>query len=238
MSFHFRQKEPHSIIEKYNPESAGVVEIQRLFNTLYHKGGSKRIKSLMVTSAMPQEGKSTLVGYLGLVAAYANLRTVILDADMRRPFQHHLLQMPRFPGLTDYLQKEAELDQVIHSTKLENLKLIPGGNTVSSPTELLQIGISDVKVLLDQCYIHFDVVLVDVPPVVPVHDAESLGPLVDGVALIVMSGKTYREIIERAVELLQKSDCHLLGLILNNMTSALPYYYEPKSYRYPYTEEK
>jgi capsular exopolysaccharide synthesis family protein len=179
-----------------------------------------------------------LVGYLGLVAAYANLRTVILDADMRRPCQHHLLQMPRFPGLTDYLQKEAELDQVIHSTKLENLKFIPGGNTVSSPTELLQIGISDVKVLLDQCYIHFDVVLVDVPPVVPVHDAESLGPLVDGVALIVMSGKTYREIIERAVELLRKSDCHLLGLILNNMTRALPYYYEPKYYHYPYAEEK
>jgi Mrp family chromosome partitioning ATPase len=120
-----RNKRILNIIEHYDPESAGVIEIQRLFNTLYSKGSSKGLKSLMVTSAMPQEGKSTLVGYLGLVAAHANLRTVILDADLRRPVQHHLLQMPRSPGLTDYLQGEAEIDQTIHDTKVENLKLAP-----------------------------------------------------------------------------------------------------------------
>lgn len=228
-----KKKQRETLIEQYDPESYGIIEIQRLFKTLYRKGGSSGIISLMMTSAIPQEGKSLLVGNLALVAAHANQRAVIIDADMRRPVQHSQFVVPPSPGLSDYLQKEAEFDQILHQTLNPNLTLIPCGTQVPSSGELLQLSTAEFKALLDQCNMHFDVVVVDVPPVIPVNDAEMIAPLVDAVVLTVMSGKTFREIIERALELLQKSGCNLLGLVLNNVEGVLPYYYEHRYYQYP-----
>ena len=186
----------------------------------------------MVTSPMPQEGKSILVGTLALIAAHANLRTLVLDADLRRPAQHHLFPTPPVPGLSDYLLNDVEFDQAIHNTAQENLKLIPCGSRISAPGGLLYSKTPDIKALLDQCHANFEVVLVDVPPVVPVNDAELIGSLIDGVALVVKAGKTYQEIIERALGLLQRANCNVLGMVLNNVTRALPYHYEHQYHQY------
>ena len=233
MKLFSKKKKPVNLIKAFDPESPGIIEIQRLFKTIYGKGpSSSGLRSLMVTSTMPQEGKSILSGNLGLVAAQANQHTLIIDADMRRPTQHRHFPVSPSPGLSDYLLKEVELDQAIHNTTLEHLKLLPCGSRVTAPGGLLQSDISEFKALLDQCYMHFDIVIVDVPPVVPVNDAELIAPLADGVAFVVMSGKTYRELVQRGLELLQKSHCNIVGIILNNMKRALPYHYEHKYYHY------
>ncbi len=230
MKFIFKRKKTPNIIDQYNPESPSGIECQRLFKMLFTKGASSGITSLMVTSSLPQEGKSILIGNMALVAAGANQRTVIIDADMRRPVQSRRLHLPLTPGLSNYLQKEVEFDQILYDTKRENLKLIPSGNRVSSPSGLLQLSIPEFKALLNQCQMFFDVVFVDTPPVIPVNDSEIIAPLVDGVVLIVMAGKTYREIITRTLDLLGKSNCNLIGMILNNLTTALPYYYSDSYY--------
>lgn len=230
--FKKKKKREPSLLEQYDPESFGAIEIQRLFRMLYRKGSGSGFMSVMVTSPLPQEGKSLLVGNLALVAAHAHQRTLILDADMRRPIQHRQFHLPSSPGLSDYLQKAAEFDQIFHNTELENLKLIPCGSRVFSPSALLQLGIPDFKGLLDRCQMDFDIVFVDVPPVIPVNDAERIASLVDGVVLVVTSGKTYREIIDRALKLLDRSNCNLLGMVLNNVKGVLPYYYESSYSQY------
>lgn len=233
MKFSFKKKKRPNILKMYNPESPGTIEVQRLFKTLYSKGGAgSGFRSLMITSAMPEEGKSIFVTLLALVAAYANQRALIIDADLRRPVQHKQFLIPPSPGVSDYLLKDAELDEAIQNTGVENLKIIPCGSRVSSPGGLLHANTNALKILFDQCQMHFDVILVDVPPVVPVNDPELIGSMVDGVALIIKSGKTYRELIDRALELLQQANCNLLGLVLNNVTQALPYHYDHKYYHY------
>lgn len=229
----FRRKRTLNLIEQYDSEAPGTIEVQRLFKTIYGKGVN-RLKSLIVTSAMPQEGKSLLVGNLALVAAHADRKTLIIDADMRRPCQHHQFRVARTPGLSEYLTQDATVDQVIHDTDLENLKLIPCGARVPSPGGLLQSNLDILRQLLDQSSLCHEVILIDVPPVVPVNDTEWLSALVDGVILVVMAGKTYREILDRAIELLRQSNCNLLGIVLNNVSHALPYYYEHRYYGYRY----
>jgi capsular exopolysaccharide synthesis family protein len=230
-----KDKRPSNMLKLYDPDSPAIIEVQRLFKTLYGKGGaSSGLRSLMITSAMPDEGKSVLVGLLGIVAAHGNQRTLIIDGDLRRPVQHHQFPVPSAPGLSDYLLQESDFDQVIQDTGLENLSLIPCGNRVSSPGGLLHANTVTMKGLLDQCQVHFDVVIVDIPPVVPVNDPEVVGSMVDGVTLVIKSGKTYRELIERALELLGEANCNMLGFVLNNMNRTLPYYYEHRYYRYGY----
>jgi Mrp family chromosome partitioning ATPase len=249
-----RRQRPN-ISRVYNPESAEIVEIQRLFKTLYSKGrAGGEIKSLMVTSPMPREGKSLIVGCLALVAAHADLRTIIIDADLRRPTQHLQFSISRFPGLSDYLlASEEEYEKTVHSLRLENLrgleelenyefilenlKIIPCGSRANSPGGLLHSNPLKIKALLDWCHVEFDVALVDVPPLIPVNDAELIATLVDGVALVVKSGETHREIVERTLEILRKGNCNLLGMILNNITGALPYHYETKYYDYYYHKQ-
>ena len=231
--FFGKRRKSSSIIGQYDSESHGTMEIQRLFRMLYGKGESNSgVRTVMVTSAVPREGKSAIAGRLALVAGHMKRQTLVIDADMRNPTQHHLFQLAHSsPGLSDYLQGEAELSQIIHNTELENLKVIPSGTRVAAPGGLLQVTVSDLKTLLTHCGMHFDVVLVDTPPVLPVTDAELIAPLVDGVALVVKAGKTYREVVERAKELLQRLDCNLLGIVLNNMHDVLPHQYESRYYR-------
>ena len=252
LPFWTTQKRRANISRVYNPESAEIVEVQRLFKTLYSKGrAGGEVKSLMMTSPMPREGKSLIVGCLALVAAHADLSTIIIDADLRRPTQHMQFGISRFPGLSDYLlSSEETYEKALHSPQLENLRglerlenydlilnnlrVIPCGSQSNSPGGLLHSNPLRIKALLDWCHVNFDVVLIDVPPLIPVNDAELIGSLVDGVALVVKSGETHREIVDRALEILRKSNCNLLGIILNNITGALPYHYQTKYYDYYY----
>ena len=225
-----------TIWEYYQDESISTVEFRRLAQNI-NPNSKKSINSILITSAMPGEGKTLLAAHLAITMAKDEEKKVLLiDCDMRRPSVHSLFGIERKAGLTSFLEETATLEEIIKDTELENLKIIPGGSRIPSITHLLKKG--KMNELLDECKSKFDFVICDAPPVIPVHDSELLSQYLDGVVLVVLAGKTFREIVERAIQYLKEAHANVLGVVLNDVDGKLPYYYHSKYYRHYYGERE
>lgn len=184
-------------------------------------------KSIMVTSALPGEGKSTITTNLGVVMAQADLKTIIVDADLRRPTQHNIFQIPNSKGLTDFLLDAAEpdLNDYLKKTSVKNLYLLTSGVLPSNPSELL--GSQRMGRLLVSLDEFADIVIFDTPPIVTFTDAAVLSTRVDGVVLVTLAGQTPLDVVKQASKNLQQVGANLLGGILNGVASKEEdYYYE------------
>ena len=189
------------------------------------------LRSLVVTSAQPQEGKTTTAANLAVVMAQAGHKVILIDADMRKPSQHRLFDVPKAPGLTDALLAAVQPEP--QHTFVENLRLIPSGKIPPNPSELL--GSQRMRQLLDDLQSAADIVIIDAPPLLPVTDAQVLSTQVDGTLLLVNAGIN-RSAVIRAVEALDRVNARLLGLAFNRLTkSSGDYYY---SYDYYYVEDE
>ena len=116
---------------------------------------------------------------------------------------------------------------------IDNLKIIPSGRVVASPSQLL----ASAEDALDRCKEQFDIIICDSPPIMPVDDAGILAPYMDGVLLVVLAGKTDRVVVKRSLEILSDANAKVLGVALNNLHGTLPYYYDYKYYRYRYEKK-
>jgi len=225
-----------TIFEYYRDESASTIEFRRLARNINPNSG-KSINSILITSAVPSEGKSLVAANLAITIAKDEGKNVLLiDCDMRKSSIHSLFGIEREAGLSSFLEGAATLEEIIKDTELENLKIIPGGSEVPSPTHLLKK--EKTKELLSECKSKFDFIICDAPPIVPVHDSEILSQYVDGVLLVVLAGKTFRQIVTRATELLEEAHANVLGVILNDIQGNLPYYYHPRYYHHYYKERE
>jgi succinoglycan biosynthesis transport protein ExoP len=185
-------------------------------------------KTIMVTSPTPGEGKSTTATNLGVVMAQAGLKTIIVDADLRRPVQHQLFQVANLGGLTDLLcSPELEINSHLRNTSIENLQLLTCGVIPPNPSELL--GSQRMGQMLDRLSELADVVIFDSPPAVGVADAIVLSNRVDGVVLVIQAGQTRRDMARQAVSNLEQAGAHFLGTVLNRVTRKQGGYYY---YRY------
>jgi capsular exopolysaccharide synthesis family protein len=174
-------------------------------------------KTIMVTSSTPQEGKSVTAANLGVVMAQSGLKTILVDADLRRPTQHQIFQVPNLAGLTNLLcSPELEINDHLRNTNVENLHLITCGVLPPNPSELL--GSQRMRQLLASLNQMADVVILDSPPVVAVTDAAVLSNRVDGVVLVTYAGQTRRDVARQAVLNLQQAGANLLGGVLNGIS--------------------
>jgi non-specific protein-tyrosine kinase len=190
-------------------------------------------KTIMVTSSTPQEGKSVTAANLGVVMAQAGLKTIILDADLRRPVQHQIFQLPNLGGLTDLLcSPDLEINDHLRNTSVENLHLITSGVLPPNPSELL--GSQRMRQLLASLNQMADVVILDSPPVVTVTDAAVLSNRVDGVLLVTYAGQTRRDLARQAVLNLRQAGANLLGGVLNGISRREGSY----SYHHYYTPNR
>jgi succinoglycan biosynthesis transport protein ExoP len=172
------------------------------------------IKSIMVTSPGPGEGKSITVANLGLIMAQAGLKTIIVDSDLRQPVQHQIFKMPNAGGLTDLVRSpELEINRHLKHTEIENLQVITCGTLPPNPAELL--GSQRMGQLLAGLSEMADVVIYDSPPAVVVADTAVLSRRVDGVVLVVEAGQTRRDVARQAILNLQQAGAHMLGGVLN-----------------------
>ncbi|HMQ51168.1 MAG TPA: polysaccharide biosynthesis tyrosine autokinase [Anaerolineae bacterium] len=174
------------------------------------------VKSIMVTSPSTSEGKSVTVANLGMVMAQADLKTIIVDTDLRRPRQHEIFQIPNVGGMTDLLREpEPDFKSYVRKTNIENLHLIPSGVLPPNPSELLS---SDrMKQVLTKLTELADVVIFDSPPVLAVADAAVLSNRVDGVLMVIHARHTRRNLARQALSILQQADANLLGGVLNQV---------------------
>jgi len=186
------------------------------------------IRSLVVTSPGPSEGKTTTAANLAVVMAQAGKKVVLIDADLRKPAQHRLWAAPNTVGLTGLLLQEEQperLDFVLTPTKVENLWLITSGQLPHNPSELL--GSQKLQRLVERLLQDYDYLIFDAPPALAVTDPIVLGQSLDGVLLVVDSGGTREPALAQTVQALAKVQAHIIGVVLNKfpVKSGGYYYY-------------
>lgn len=202
-----------------------------LRTNLQFSGIDAPLKTVLVTSASPSDGKSSVVANLAAVMAQSEKEVVLVDGDMRRPTLHKVLKLSNRIGLSDYFIRAPEkMTGVVKKTKVNGLSIITSGSLPPNPSELLGSSrMQDVLRLLEK---HFDMVLLDSPPLLAVTDALILAKSVDGVLLVVDPKKTKRGAIRQAIEQLQRLDARLLGVVLNNIKVKRSSYYYNRDYYY------
>lgn len=202
------------IITLTDPRSPAAEAYRTLRTNLTFAGLDEPIETLVVTSAAPDEGKSTVLANLAVTMAQGERHTVLVDADLRRPRQHELFGVPNDRGLTTMILEEAALDNppLLH-VGVEGLWLMPSGPLPPNPADIL--GSRKMEEVISALKDRADIVLFDAPPAVAVTDAAVLGTKVDGVLLVVTAGRTRREHAQRAKELLERVHVRIVGAVLN-----------------------
>jgi len=199
----------------------GTEQFRTLRSRLYLTREKMPLKKILVSSALPKEGKSFTSANLAQVLARQHGRRVLLiDADMRGPRLHLMLGTEPAPGLCDYLQGTSDELAIMQRGPMENLFFVPSGKHIADAAELVANG--RLKLLLDRIESLFDWIVIDSPPAVPVSDATILAKSCDGVVLVVRSNATPIEMARRARE--EFPDEILLGVVLNGTDhDSIPY---------------
>ncbi len=214
------------LIAAEHPRSP-ISEAYRVLRTSIQFSAIDRpVRTLLVTSANPTEGKSTTLANLGVVMAQAGLSVIAVDSDLRRPVLHKFFKLSGKEGLTNaLLQDEPGLDGYLQATAVDNLRVLTSGPLPPNPSELL--GSQRMKRLLESLAGQADIVLLDSPPTLAVTDAAVLASQADGVLMVADAGKTRRGMAQRAVENLSKVGANLVGAVLNRLSrrAAGDYYY-------------
>jgi capsular exopolysaccharide synthesis family protein len=199
----------------------GTEEFRTLRSRLYHLREKMTLKKILVTSALPREGKSFTSSNLAqVVVRQHGRRALLIDADLRAPRLHQMLGTTSDPGLSDYLTGKSDEFSIMQRGPLENLFFIPSGTGAADPAEL--VGNGRLKLLLQRVEPLFDWIIIDSPPAVPVSDASVLAKACDGVLMVVRSNSTPVDLARRARQ--EFPDEMLIGAVLNGTSEdALPY---------------
>lgn len=183
----------------------------------------QQLKTILVTSSTPGEGKSTNAANLGVVFAQEGKRVLIIDGDMRKPTLHHTFKTFNKIGLSNVIAKKATYFETVQETFIVGLNVITSGPIPPNPSELLSSKAMDV--LLLDVKKDYDIIIVDSPPLLSVSDAQILANKCDGILLIVNTGVVDKRAVKKAKGLLSASHTKILGVVLNN-------YKTPRHYNY------
>lgn len=205
-----------------NPRSPIAEAFRSLRTNIEFAGVVEPIKTILVTSPGPQEGKSTVTANLAAVMHQGGKRVVVVDGDMRRPRLHKIFGMNNLTGLSSLFRGQANITEVIVK-RMNNLFVLTSGAVPPNPAELLGSKIMD-RILASVLGMG-DIVIIDSPPLV-VTDPVVLSTKVDGVILVINPGKTKREALKAAMLQFERSDARILGVVVNQIGKNTAYYYE------------
>lgn len=212
------------LITKLNPKSPISEQYRTIRTNIQFSSIDKEIRSLIVTSPGPGEGKTTTIANLAVVFAQQGKTVLLIDADMRKPTVHYTFNLMNTIGLTNVLTRQMDLMEAVVQTDEKKLYVLPSGPIPPNPAELL--GSKAMDEFLERVYEEFDVVLFDTPPILAVTDAQIMANRCDGTILVVSSGKTEIEQAIKAKEMLQAANARILGVVLNNKkVKGNQYYY-------------
>ena len=204
-------------------------------NIKFSNIAGKELKTIMLTSSTPNEGKSTTISNLAVVMAQAGHSVVVCDCDFRNPTQHKIFDLPN-KGLSNCVSTGSNVMEIVQPTKIPNLYVLTSGPVAPNPSELL--GSQNMVDIFEELKQHFDYVLVDTPPVMPVTDAAVVSGKVDGTILIIASGEVSPSIAVEAKKRLEQAGAHMLGVVLNKVDVASTGHYGYGYYYYYGTEHE
>lgn len=220
------------LITHYDPKSLPAEAFRTLRSNLEFLSLDKKGKSFLITSSFVQEGKTFNAVNLALSMAQTGSRVLLLEADLRRPVIHRTFGLERTPGLadcvlgnyqwkdtvntvTDVMLGDFELEEILRTPGLDNLHIITAGTKPPNPAEILRS--KRFGEFLQEAYQHYDIIIIDAPPILPVVDATEIGPLVDGVIIVYTVGKIGRGVLKRAKMSMDNIHAKVWGVILNNV---------------------
>jgi capsular exopolysaccharide synthesis family protein len=180
------------------------------------------LKTIVVTSTGPGEGKTTTAINLAVVFAQDQYKVLVIDADLRRPKIHKVLNLASNKGLTDILVRHSGFRSYVKKIERYKIDLITSGRIPANPSEMLNSN--TFKELLAGIKEEYDIVIIDSPPVLSVTDAVILSKMADGTLVVACSGKVRGDDLKKTVEILEKVDSNIIGIVLNKTTNSKRYY--------------
>lgn len=218
-------RQRRQLITHNQPKSPVAEQFRNIRTNIEFAAVDKEIQSILFTSANPSEGKTTTTGNMAVAFAQQGKKVLLVDADLRKPAMHHMFQVDNIFGLTNVLTRSESFERCLQATKVENLHFLPCGPIPPNPAELL--GSNSMQEFLEQAYRVYDLVIFDLPPILPVSDAQIMANQCDASVLVVRSESTEKEAAVRAKGLLESTKGKLLGVILNDREreQSLYYYY-------------
>ena len=224
------------LILSYNTDSAPAEAFRTLRTRLqFSKLEPEPIKSILITSSIPREGKTIISANLAASFSLSH-KVLLLDCDFRKPRLHNIFNQKRYPGLCDYLFGTVSLDEIIRETQFENLSLITCGTIPTNPAEL--IASKHMQNFLNSIKPKYDYVITDSPPLATVTDAELLSSYSDGTVVVTLANKTRLDLLINTIDTLNKINDTFIGVILNNFDYQATYGSYYKYYYYYYGSEK
>jgi len=200
-----------------------------VYSNLRRQSKTSNSKSFLITSSRRGEGKSTLTAYLAVtIAQFSHRKVLVVDADLRRPKMHTLLGLKNAGGLLECLIGTEEPLSAIKKTELDNLDVITAGGATKEPSRYFESEM--LRETFEKVKFYYDIVLIDSAPVLAVSDTLFLGAESDAVIMVVLAGVTPSEVVARAKSTLMDANVNLIGVLVNNVSEVLPYYYDYKYY--------
>lgn len=215
------------IVEK-NSKSISAEAYKTLRTNIQYSSFDKEIKTILVTSTIPGEGKSTIAGNLALSFAQQDKKVLVIDCDLRKPSLHKIFKLSNLKGLSDIIVGNSDLEKAMYNYK-DNFDILTSGKIPPNPSEIL--ASNAMTALLEKLKTKYDIIIIDSAPLQAVSDAQIISNKVDGTLLVIRAGVTKREAILQAKELLNKVNAKILGVVLNgveNNSEKHYYYYESK----------
>ena len=213
------------LVTLQNPTSSAAEAYRELRTNILFSALDKPIKTLIVTSPAPDEGKSVTIANLAVTMAQAGHTTILVDADLRRPSQHTLWEIGNQTGLTSMMLDATLDDPPLQGVNVENLAVLPSGPLPPNPADLFSTKRMDAVIAALSAKAEY--VLFDAPPVLAVTDTAILASKLDALLLVIKAGATRRDHAQRAKELLERANIRVIGVALSNAprdTSMNAYY--------------
>ncbi|MFH1458937.1 MAG: CpsD/CapB family tyrosine-protein kinase [Candidatus Omnitrophota bacterium] len=211
------------VVSYYSPGSVLAEQYRNIRTYISSLNGGILCRSLCISSANSGEGKSiTCVNLAVAMAEDKEKKIVIVNSDFRFGSLESLLNIKAEKGLSDYLNNQAALNEVLVPTEIENLKILPAGNIPENPAEIF--ASQKLKELVVDLEKNYNYIIFDTPAIIPFAEGKILGPCVDGVLLVVQAGKTRREVVWRIEEELKSVRAKILGVVLTNVEYYIPEY--------------
>ena len=211
------------LVTHADPRSPVAEAYRSLRTNIAYAKAHQDLRTIVLTSPGPSDGKSTTAANLAISFAQQGQRTLLIDADLRRAVLDGTFDVTRSPGLTDVLVGHAALTDAVRTTEVPSLSVLPSGQFPPNPSELL--GSPAMQNVLHDAQGMFDIVLFDTPPLLAVTDAAVLSTMVDGTILVVRMGSTTRDAVRQAAMRLRNVRARVLGAVLNDMSSKAGSYY-------------
>ncbi len=226
----------NELLSGHDPLSSFSESYRALRTSLLLSSAEHAPRTMLITSSHPAEGKTTIVANTAISLAQTGARVLVLDADMRRPRCHKILSTKNDLGLSTYLSRDIPVDKVIQAHDIPNLFVMSAGPVPPNPSELLSS--SKMHILVAELQDRFDHIIIDSPPVIHVTDALIISPHVDGVVIVVKSGHTPREAVQRAKQALTDVNAKIFGVVLNCIDLNTESYYYNYKYAYYHSYEE